>query len=139
MGELIITEGDCFPGVVDAYSYPIKIWTEEWYNMLPDEKMNACQLPDDVLKSISSLGLIRSFIDTPHTLIILEISASSISPIVKYRSMFSRLNGVKELLTRKDAAKSLMTYYAATSLDCYKSGFISLDFDIFDFAENFIQ
>ena len=61
-GELIITEGSCFPEVADKYLYIIN-GHEPWWN--EENPWYANQLPDDVLKSISTMGLIRSFIDMP--------------------------------------------------------------------------
>ena len=119
-GELIIPEGCFFPDVMDKYSYPIEYGTMEWKKIHPDDWLNASQLPDDVLKSISSLGLIRSFIDTPYPIIHICLYASHM-PCVTARGLSFDFNSLKELLTRKDGAQALMVFYAATKLDCVES------------------
>jgi len=112
-----ISEGNCFPDVADKYSYPIKNEIETWKKMTDDKRMNACQLPDDVLKSISTLGLIRSFLDVPYPFSLLQ-GYSSMNPFYASWSVIYAFNSSIELLTRKDAVKSLITYYAAITLDC---------------------
>ena len=112
--ELIIAKDCCFPDVVDKYIYTIG--TEEWNNMLLLERLEAVQLPDSVLKSISSFGLIRSFIDMPFEVYYLYFESNQFVPRVYYR-----FNSLKELIKRNDGAKSLIAFYAATKLDCVES------------------
>ena len=119
--DLIITEGSCFPDVVDKYVYPITPRSEGRETMTLEEQWKACQLPDDVLKSISSLGLIRSLYDMPRSISLLYIGSSNPSGFSQARALPVRFNSVQELLTREDAASSLMTFYAATKLDCIES------------------
>ena len=121
-GEMIITEGDCFPDVADKYVYPIKYGTDEWYMLFPDAEkfIKEWQLPDDVLKSISTLGLICSFIDVPYLIMEGYQYSSDSSPLRTSYRIYSQFNSVQELLIRKDAAKALISYYAATKLDCYE-------------------
>lgn len=117
--ELIITEGSCFPDVADKYVYPIKYKSDEWYQLLRDgEILKACQLPDNVLKSISTLGLIRSFIDVPNSFRQQHLYSNRM-PYIPLGEIYS-YNSSKELLTRKDAVKSLIAYYAVITLDCQK-------------------
>jgi len=111
-GELIITEGDCFPDVADKYVYP--------FDYEGQMNVRACQLPDDALNSISTLGLIRSFIDVPYNIGFRYHGLSS-SPWKNFQYLYSMFNSVQELLTRKDATESLIAYYAATTYDCYDS------------------
>ena len=121
-GELIIIEGCCFPDVVDAYDYPVKNGSEEWKTMTADKKDNACQLPDDVLKKTSTLGLIRSFLDIPNSFVLIVLNSSDASPYRNYNRLFySWYNSAQELLTRKDAVKSLIDFYSATTFDCLES------------------
>ena len=125
-GELIITEGSCFPDVMDKYIYPVRFFSEEWGRLVREgEIKEAYQLPDSVLKSISTLGLIRSFIDIPY-LIGESYWTSSVSSFKKIYGIYSDYNSVQELLTRKDAVQSLIAFYAAVKLDCYDPSYKSL-------------
>ena len=119
-GELIITEGSCFPEVADKYQYPVYEFVD-WNRMLDEERWEKRQLPDDVLKSISTLGLIRSFIDVQWDFDIMISLSSCACYRHNYYAVYEFLNSVQELLTREDAAKSLIIYHAATKLDCYES------------------
>ncbi|MDR2117956.1 MAG: hypothetical protein LBP25_00260 [Tannerellaceae bacterium] len=47
---------DCFPAVEDKYTYPVTPGSEEWQTA--NDVYSLCQLPDSVLKSISTPGLI---------------------------------------------------------------------------------
>ena len=133
-GELIITKGCCFPDVTNKYFYPIQYGTEEWNKIHPDEWINACQLPDEVLKSISSLGLIRSFIDTPYPIHLIYLTASHL-PLATARGIYFDFNSLNELLIREDGAQSLMIFYAATKLDCVESLYANKNWnDIWNFS-----
>ena len=89
---------------------------EEWQAMTPSEREIACQIPDNVLKSISTLGLIRIFIDKPGSLVF-ALSASSSSRLETWNRIHQAPD-ILELIRRKDAAKSLIEYYGATNTDC---------------------
>jgi len=127
-GKLIITEGRCFPDVVDKYLYPVKYPSEQWYQMTEEERMDACQLPDDVLKSISTLGLIQSFVDLPYDIsdMVFYFYNTTTYHQLTYSLIFKHFNSIEELLTREDAAKSLILYLSATKLDCLES-FIDIE------------
>lgn len=128
-GELIIIEGCCYPEVSDMYSFPIKYETEEWYKLDIDERLGVCQLPDNVLKSISTLGLIRSFIDLPHSFYFTYLTSSTWKRTETAKRLFKLFNCVQELLNRKDNAKSLIAFYAAIKLDCVESLYSNGDND----------
>ena len=120
-GELILVEGACFPDVADKYTYRIQLRSEEWYQLIHTTLLSVeCQLPEDVLKSISTLGLIRSFIDVPYSIRDSYLISSSRALQTSLR-IFSRFNSVQELLTRKDAAESLIVFYTASDRDCIAS------------------
>ena len=118
----------CFPDVEDKYVYPVKHGTEEWWKYnprnictgeTPIEKF--CQLPDSVLNSISTLRLIRSFVDAPCKIYLEYLLSSNGSSLHTARRLFPKFNSLQELLTREDAAKLLIGYNAAIMLDCYET------------------
>ncbi len=119
--ELIITNGNCLPDVKDKYAYPIRPGMEEWKSLKSVEEIyQACQLPDNVLKSTSTLGLVRSFLDVPFSLNSQYI-VSSASPLATWYNIYSKFNSIQEVINRNDAAKALVLYYDGISFKCLKS------------------
>jgi len=118
--ELIITEGRCFPEVTDMYTYPVYEFVE-WHGLPDEEKWEKRQLPDEVLASISTMGLIRSFIDMKWDFAEMISLSANEGHRLNYYAVYDFLNSVQELFTRKDAVKSLIVYYSAIKLDCYES------------------
>ena len=115
---LILKPDVCLPDVEDKYVYPDyevlgHLTTEE-------EILAALQLPDDILNSISTFGLIRSILDFPW-LWISYYASSNNSPIDRCYNAFSMYNCVPELEKRADNADALAAYYSAVSLNCFKS------------------
>jgi len=121
IGELIIVPGTCIPDVADKYVYPIVPGTEKWNNLGSEEEaIKACQLPDNVLKKISTLGLIRSFLDVPITFGFYHLYSVS-CPISRINGIYSYNNSVKELLNRKDSGEALLLFFDALCFDCLET------------------
>lgn len=122
-GKMFIKEGDCFPEVSDKFVYPVAYGTEEWNSIKWNRGLMtiASQLPDEVLKSISTLGLIRSFLDAPNSFYEIYYWSSNSQIGTAHRYFRLNFNSLRELLTRNDAAKSLMLFHAAVSYDCHVS------------------
>ena len=110
------------PKSKNMYVYPIRNDSEEWSTMFPQEKIAASQLPEDVLKSISSIGLICSFFDIPHSRGVFNTFGwSSSGPFAAFDyDIRSRHNQLQEFLTRKDAGKALLACYEAISFEYYE-------------------
>ncbi|GHS88065.1 hypothetical protein FACS1894201_09490 [Bacteroidia bacterium] len=108
----------CLPDVADKYIYPIVPGMTEWRSI---NMYEYCQLPDSILHSISTTGLIRSFLDTPYSLHFQSVVSSSTAEVVVFDSIYSKHNSVQELLSRNDAANSLIAYYDAICFDCLNS------------------
>ena len=104
------------PEVVDQYRFSIVPGSGKWENLSQEERLNAAQLPADVLKTISTKGLIRAFLETA-----ISLNTSEFYPIETYRKiqeMYPSFNSVQELFSRNDAGKSLLEYYEAINYDC---------------------
>jgi len=118
--ELIISPpsaGVCFPEVCDKYVYPIVPGMKEWDEL---RYLDFCQLPDKVLKSISTHGLIDALIHTPRFGTFYYFSSSS-SPTDRWHGIYSELNSATELFQRKDAANALLEYYKLACFDCIET------------------
>lgn len=114
---LIQTPGVCLPDVKDKYVYPN---SEVWGNLTSEEeRLAVLQIPDEILKNISTFGLIRSILDIPTYWD--YYASSNSSPIVRCYGIFGDYNCVQELEKREDNADALATYYSAVGLGCVES------------------
>ena len=94
----------------DAYQYPVKPGTEEWKALMTHEDMLAvCQIPEPVLKEMSTAGLAESVLNYP---LLGEYMAFN-SPQQGFDQVASHFNGLSELLDREGAGKELLTRYSA--------------------------
>jgi hypothetical protein len=94
------------------YEFPVKPGTPEWVKFQTHEEMlQACQIPENVLKNISSDALAKTCLEYPLFIDMIAYSTfnEGIERVVK------QFNGLQELLGRKDAGKSLMSIYSDTS------------------------
>jgi hypothetical protein len=116
----IIKPGAFFPEVEDAYRYPV-INDLDWgdFGSFEEFEKTLTQLPDSVIKNISTPGLIRSFLDIP-TLAANYLASSDSRPKVTWDRIFLRYNSFQELIKRKDTGKALLYFYNAVSLDSVK-------------------
>jgi hypothetical protein len=120
--ELDIVQGACFPEVSDKYTYPIVPGMGEWKSLgSTDEAYELCQLPDEILKSISTPGLIDALIHAPLFPGFYLLSSSSSA--LKWHGHYERFNSAKELFQRKDAGNALVAYYGLVSFDCVNPPF----------------
>jgi hypothetical protein len=109
------------PVVNDSYVYPVVPGTDAWKNLGSTENVyKVCQLPDNVLKSISTLGLIRSILDIPGLTSFYDASSNS-SIVGTFYRIFAHYNSVGELEKRKDSNKALISFYNAVNVDALKS------------------
>lgn len=91
----------------DAYDYPIKGGTEEWKRFTShDEMLKACQIPDAILKDMSTAGLVETVMNYP---LYGDIYAYS-SFQVGLNAIAAQFNGLAELLIRDDAGIELLRY-----------------------------
>jgi len=112
----------CFPEVNDKYEYPVVPGMEEWNNLdydieTPWEKF--CQLPDSVLKTISTAGLIDALIYAPLFTGFSMISSDGTA--LKWHRHYGAFNSAKELFQRENADDALVAYYELVRLNCIKS------------------
>lgn len=92
----------------DAYDYPIKPGTSEWNKLNSfNEIINACQIPEDILKNMSTRGLVETVVNYPFG----ALYSSSNNPQDGVNRAVSHFNGLSELFRRKDAAIELLAKY----------------------------
>lgn len=96
------------PNVIDEYIYPVRPGTEAWsYLRTENERFIAMQLPDSVLQTISTWGLISTCFNYPA-----YGFWSAYDNISGYMDGLSeRFNGLKELFARDNVTGTLLYTY----------------------------
>ena len=90
------------------YNYPIRPGMAEWKKFhTAEDRYAACQLPTEVLSSLTSEALAITCLNFP---LFLEVNmANNIQD--GFTTVHNHFNGLQELLNRNDAGKSLMLIY----------------------------
>ena len=117
--ELVIQQGECMPfSISDTYEYPIIPGTEEWKDLQSQtEKVQACQIPNKKLKSISTEGLLETLLTYP---LILDYGAFNLQQD-GFERIKSENNGFDELYGRTDFFNVVTERYKLMSLICDKN------------------
>jgi hypothetical protein len=90
------------------FDYPIKPGTLEWAKFQSHTDMiNACQIPGNILKSISTKALIKTCLQYP---LLVDIFAYDDFQ-VGFEHVASNFNGLRELFQRPDLAESTLQEY----------------------------
>lgn len=96
--------------VSDAYEYPIKPGMPEWKTFTTfSEKIDACQIPEDILKAMSTKGLVETVLNYP----LLFLFRAYTDLQFGFDQVSSSFNGLKELYERKDAGNEVLRKYRA--------------------------
>jgi len=108
----------------DAYQYPIKPGTKEWKLIVGhDERVKACQIPESVLKTMSTAGLVETVLTYPH-----YGDMRAYDTLQKgFGYMSSGFNGFQELFARKDSGTVLLERYKAMDPAVFRKGFASAE------------
>jgi hypothetical protein len=100
------------PGALpsDAYHFPVKPGTEAWNQLETHEDMLAvCQVPEDVLRTMSTKGLVETVLNYPLYIDTLLFN----TPQQGFDRVAAGFNGLRELLNRTDAGTEIMARYRA--------------------------
>lgn len=107
----------------DAYDYPIKPGTEEWRQLTTsEERVAAFQIPDDILNSMSTEGLIESVLNNPFYV---EIYLANV-PQQGFNSFYDEFSSVQVLMQRSDLAEKLIERYNQMDPSCNENNWPSL-------------
>ncbi len=101
---------DCqpYPKAVDSWVYPVVPGTPEW-EAIPtvEERLEACQIPQERLGAMSTEALIESWLDFPFNYDI--FTHNNYHYIIGF--YFEHFNGLRTLGQRDDAGKKLLQRY----------------------------
>ncbi|MDD5605191.1 MAG: hypothetical protein PHX29_04705 [Dehalococcoidales bacterium] len=108
-GSLLVYAQDSISGNSnDAYDYPIRPDTEEWKQLHGfNDMLNACQIPENVLKNMSTAALVETVLDYP----LLFVYTAHNDWQQGFDMLVSNFNGLQELFNRKDAGGKLLVKY----------------------------
>lgn len=101
-----------------AYEYPpVKRSSEEWKHLSPDEKHAICQIPDNILSTMSTEDLIQAYLDYPY----LAIIAAYDNWMTGFYRVYQDFNGLRELLKREDASRKIIQFYKKMDPGAYSN------------------
>ena len=97
-----------YPVKEGMWDYPIKPGMEEWKQFQSHEEMvNACQIPESILSSLSTKELTAICLQYP-----LLIDAFTFNILDDgLDALFNDFNGLKELFKRKEISSELLSWY----------------------------
>jgi hypothetical protein len=97
-----------------VWDYPVKPKTEEWRKLKsPVEIYQALQIPEEILSEIDTEALIQVCLGYPAPTVLFFHK----TPQQCFEAFYQQFNGIRELMSRKDAVRSLLNKYAQMSLD----------------------
>jgi hypothetical protein len=104
------------------YDFPVRPGTTEWKHLKTSQEMiDACQIPDDIIKDMSTNDLVNLCITYP--LLGDMLFASNLQ--VGFDHLSKIFNGLQELTQREDAGIEMLKAYTAFSLDDFNNGIMS--------------
>lgn len=105
---LLTSSTYCFSQETNDWTYPTLPGTQEWSSLDNHQaKLDACQIPEDVLQSISTSKLIQLCLDYPLLMDIYAFNQISDG----FNAFYSSFNGIQELVKRTDAIEELSASY----------------------------
>lgn len=93
--------------VETPYEYPITASSPEWLKMPSHfERVEACQIPDDILKSMTTPALVETVSNYPLLVDLLLFDEADYA----FEVVSTGFNGITELISRPDAYEEIITY-----------------------------
>ena len=110
----------------DAYEFPVRPGMAEWALFITYTQMiEACQIPESILKTMSTTGLVETVLNYPLSVdIFFHDNAQTGFEVVA-----GQFNGIPELLIREDAATELLLKYCSLDISL-----VSEDWELADRA-----
>lgn len=97
---------------IDAYDFPVKPGTEQWAKFTSyNEMLEACQVPEYILKNMSTEGLVITVINYPLVFNYYAYNTQQRG----IETMTANFNGLSELMIREDSCTELFKIYKEIS------------------------
>jgi len=121
---------------IDKYNFPVKPGTSAWANLKSGQEMvDACQVPESVLKTISTEGLMETCLDYPLLLEMLAYNNLQYGTQVQLKNF----NGFVALNKRPDAGTLLFNHYKKMNPDSSFSTMTLIQKGAYSFKFTFIE
>lgn len=124
------------PVKAQTWNYPVRPETEEWKKLGSfSERLNAFNIPDSILKEMTTQNLVKTCLNYPWWILITSRDNNQIG----YNYLKSVFNGFRELENRKDAGQELFKEYEKMepgNIVTYES---LVDQGLFSFRFTFIE
>jgi hypothetical protein len=109
---------------------------EEWQQFKSEEEMfQACQIPDTILKRSDTESLVEICYNFPAFMALFFYN----SPQAGFDVFYSRFNGIRELLDRKDAGCFVLKKYSSMSSSDFKSLWTSAEKGLYAFKYEYFE
>jgi hypothetical protein len=89
------------------YDYPVRPGTDEWGTLGSSGRYEACQIPEDILKKMSTKSLVETVLDYP----LLIIYRAHNDMQMGFDILVEKFNGLRELYTRKDCGTEVLKVF----------------------------
>jgi hypothetical protein len=110
-------------GGAKPFIYPVAPGMKQWMEMKSvEEKRKACQIPQEVLKNLSTSDLVETCLNYPlfRDVFLFDNIQEGFNMLVR------NFNGMQELLSRPDAVSTLMSTFASVDPEGYDPNWASL-------------
>ncbi|MCD6578480.1 hypothetical protein J7L48_03315 [bacterium] len=107
---------NCDQLIDEPYNFPVKPGDPEWSNLETDEeRFNAVQIPESILKCLTDEALLQTCIDYP--LYFFFTASSDTDPSTGFEKfLVKKFNGLQELFERKNIETILLDRYIAEDM-----------------------
>lgn len=94
------------------YAYPVTPGSSEWGNFTPQQMHDACQIPEDKLKGMTTEALLETVLDYP--LILDYMAFNTLEDACN--AMSEEFNGFNELFSREDVTSAILDRYESSKV-----------------------
>lgn len=95
------------------FEYPLRPEMEEWGKLNHGERVSALQIPESILKDMSTEELVETVLDYPCSLDMFFFNTYQGG----FESLKNSFNGIRELFSREDAGRHLLNVYKEQKLE----------------------
>jgi hypothetical protein len=125
------------PQVDEVYQFPVRPGTQEWIAMKSyKERVMALQIPENILKEMSTHALVKTCLNYPFRITI-RCSNSNVQDGIN--RLIKEFNGLQELLKRKNAGSELFNVYMQLEPISVKKMGTSYERGSYSFKISFIE
>ncbi len=94
--------------ITEPYNYPIEPGTDAWKDAgKHDDRVQACQIPEDILKKMTTGALLETVLNYPHFGDMWAYDSLQYG----FERVAAEFNGLQELLNRKDTGIVILSKY----------------------------